>query len=209
MRALSTLVLLLLVAPGCHAKFKKEAPTLGAVRPQVLNGGRPFVQLGYTSGDGLVSAVINTVQAVKSINETDRIANAVQIDQVNSAMVQGISDTLGSGPPFAFTSAETAPVLQIEVQSYGMYVPYLGAPGSFTFDLVTRIYKPDGDRVYTAHTTCEIGAGNPDAAAVVLGVVNNSAQLKSMTDEEINNTFVTIGSWCGQEIVRKMRKHAG
>lgn len=194
---------------GCHAKFKREAPELGAVRAQVLNTGAPYVQLGYTDGSSLVGAVVNVVQAVKSINQTERIAGAVQVQDVNTAMVKGVADTLGSGPPFAFTDAPTAPLLQIEMQDYGVYVPYLGAPGVFTYDVRTRIYKPDGERVYTAHTQCSIGLGDPSAAEVVFGVVNNVGALNDMSDAQINESFAAIGSWCGQEIVRKMRRHAG
>ncbi len=200
---------LLLVLTGCHAKFKREAPELGAVRAQVVNTGAPSVQLGYTDGSSLVGAVVNVVQAVNSINQTDRIADAVQVPEVNAALVRGVGETLGSGPPFAFTDAADAPLLQLEMQDYGVYVPYLGAPGVFTFDVRVRIYKPGGERVYSARTECSIGLGDPDAAAVAFGVVNNLGALKDMTDAEINNSFVTVGSWCGQEIVRKMRKHAG
>ena len=202
-------ILSLLLLLGCHARFKREAPLLGAVRTQVVNTGSPSVQLGYTDGSSLVGAIVNVVQAVNAINQTDRIANAVQIPDVDAALVQGVADTLGSGPPFAATLAPEAPLLQLEMLDYGVYVPYLGAPGVFTFDVRTRIYRPGGERVYRARTECSIGLGDPEAAAIVFGVVNNLGALKDMTDAQINSSFVRVGSWCGEEIVRKMRKHAG
>lgn len=210
-----SLALSLLALAGCHAKFKKEAPTLGAVRVQVLMTGGPEVNLGKmynydNDAAALVSTVVNTVQAVKEIDQTKRIAQAVQIDRVNEAMKQGLGQTLAGGPPFAYTDQENAPaLLQLEVMSYGLSVPWLGAPGEFTYDIRARIYKANGDRVYRARMECTVGAGDPDAAAVVLGVVNNVKQLKEMSDAQIQETFEVTANWCGQQWVRKMRKHAG
>ena len=75
-------------------------------------------------------------------------------------------------------------MLQIEVMSYGLYSPFIGAPGTFTYDLRVRMYKPDGDRIYMTSYSCEIGAGSPDIPSAVLGLVNNVQEVEKMTDQE-------------------------
>jgi hypothetical protein len=203
-----------LVLTGCHAKFKKEAPTLGEVRTQIVVTGAPYVELGKLAveGDGVLAAaaaVVNVVQEVKGIDQTKRIMRAVQVDEVNAEFNDGLKETLGDGPPFAYTEEKKSHVLQLEVLSWGLEVPYLGAPGVFTYDLRARIYKKNGDRVYSARTSCSTGAGNPTSLEQVLGVVNNVKNLKEMSDAEINDAFKSVAYWCGQEFVTKMRRHAG
>jgi hypothetical protein len=194
---------------GCHAKFKREAPGLGAVRTHVVISGGPYVQLGQAQGDSLAAAVVNVVQAVKSAELAPKIAASVRIDDVNYAMQEGVRDTLGDGPPFTYTTNDAAPMLQLEVMSYGLYVPTLGAPGEFAYDVRVRIYKPDGDRVYSTRLRCATGAGDPEAVEVVFQVVNNSRALKDMSPEEIHNSFAEIARWCGTRLVIRMRRHAG
>ena len=216
MRQLALAALALTVMPSCHAKFKKHASSLGEVRVQTVLAGAPYVNLGkvYADSDdpGLVqvaAAVVNTVQVVNEIDQTVRIANAVHISEVNRALETGLAQTLQGGPPFAYTDALDAPaLLQVEVDSYGLNVPWMGAPGEFTYSLHLRIYDSTGDRVYNAWHTCEAGAGTPSAPEVVLSVVNNVRALNEMSDDDIHAAFETIAFWCGQEVVLKMRRHA-
>lgn len=204
------LPLLLLTVGGCHAKFKKYASTLGTVKVQVINTGGPYVELGKVQDPdaGLVGAAINVVQTVRGMDITPRIAAAVQTPQVNDALTSGLVNTIGSGPPFGI-SPDSPSLLQLEIESYGLYVPYLGAPGEFTYTALATVYKQDGERIYRNRLTCTAGVGNPETAAVVLGVVNNTKQLDQMTDAEINQVFVDTARWCGSLFVTKMRKHAG
>lgn len=213
-RTLTLLSLLFLV--GCHAKFKREAPTLGEVRTQVLTTGGPYVQLGHVDAHtdnaivALAAVAVNVAQEVQGVKLTDRIAKAVHIEDVNRGLEQGIAETLDQGPPFAWVDRKDAnATLQIEVLSYGLTVPYLGAPGLFTYDMRARIYKKDGDRVYTTHHTCTIGAGSPGVAESVLGVVNNVRELQEMSDEQINEAFAIMAEACARSFVVKMRQHAG
>lgn len=199
----------LLLLSACHPIFKREAPTLGAVRPQVVLTGGPYVQLGQTESTGLVATVINIAQVVKSEDLAERVDAAVQISDVNRAFVDSLTHTLGDGPPFGTTTNPKAPLLQLEVRSYGLYVPYLGAPGQFTYSLQARIYKPDGKRVYISDFNCAIGAGDPSVPEVVFGVVNNVQTINNMSDQELNQAFLTIADYCGQQVVIQMRKHAG
>lgn len=216
------LLFLLPLLFGCHAKFKREAPTLGAVRTEVITVGAPYVHLGQVSGGSIsvgnggvdvaiaaVGTLINVGQAIGSIDQTARIANAVNVTQVNETFEASLSQNLGSGPPFAWTSDPTASLLQLEITSWGMEVPYLGAPGAFTYDITAHIYKPNGDRVYTGYLQCTAGVGTPEAGEIVLSVVNNVRQLNEMTDAQINDTFQAIAEWCGQDFVRQLRRHAG
>lgn len=213
MRALFLLIPLL---AGCHAKFKREAPTLGSVRTQVVTTGGPYVELGHVAvatDNALIAAaatVVNVVQDVKGMDLADRIAGAVDVQAVNRAFNDGVAQTLQAGPPFAYTDAPDAPAtLQVEVLSYGLYVPAIGAPGVFTYDIRVRIYKRDGERVYKARHSCEVGAGTPGIPETVLGVVNNFAEMKEMSDAEIQQSFATLAAYCGQTFVVRMRRHAG
>lgn len=214
------LVLLVLAASGCHAKFKKEAPTLGSVRTQIITTGGPVVQLGHlgtVEGNSGLAALaniavtaVNITQDIKAGDVAGRIGQAVRTEDVNHAFNDGIAQTLQSGPPFAYSDDPNAPAtLQVEVLSYGLSVPYLGAPGVFTYDLKVRIYKKDGDRVYKARHSCEIGAGTPGVTESVLGVVNNVKEIKNMSDADINASFEAMSAYCAQTFVIKMRKHAG
>jgi hypothetical protein len=204
-----------LLGPGCHAKFKKYAPTLGEVRLQTVTTGAPYVSLGkvYTDNDSLIDLVgtaVNVVQTVKEIDQSDRIARAVDIQKVNAALQAGVQETLGSGPPFAWTDKAQAPaVLQLEILDYGLAVPGLGARGVFTYSMKARIYKADGDRVYSYSMTCDSAAGMPDSVAAALGVVNNVKQLNEMSNAQIQEAFDAMAHWCGSAFVVKMRKHAG
>ncbi|MFH1463893.1 MAG: hypothetical protein ABIO70_05880 [Pseudomonadota bacterium] len=208
---------LLLLLPACHPRYKHAAPTLGAVRVQTLGTGTPYVNLGkvYTDSNDapvaqIAAAVINTVQVVKEIDRTERIAGAVRTGEVKRALSAGLQEAMGDGPPFAITEdGGVGNVFQIEVLSYGLNVPWLGAPGSFTYDLRLRIYQADGRRVYAGRHHCDARAGNPSIAEQALFVVDNVRNLDEMSDDEISGAFETIAFWCGEEIVAKLRRQAG
>lgn len=215
MRKLSLLPLaaFLLVGTGCHAKFKKHASSLGSVQTQVVNTGGVDVYLGrLNSGDGLVSAIIDTaVNVSQMINEAevaDRIVGAVDLGRTNAALAGGFDDGMGNGPPFS-VEAEAPNMYQMEVLEYGMEAPYLGAQAVFTYNVRVRIYQADGERVYSARTGCSTAAGAPPAVSRALGLVSNIKQLDQMTDAEIQDAFDVVADWCGHEIARKTRKHAG
>ncbi len=183
---------------GCHARFKKAAPTIDDINVQVITTGGPYVELGKVWGTpetnnptvnllmDVAAVAVNVSQEIKAIDQTTRIYNAVNIDDVNRSMTAGLGQTLGSGPPFAYSGgSDTDATLQLEVLSYGLYVPYLGAPGEFTYTVRARMYRGNGERVYKTNLTCEVGAGDPEAGEMVLGIVNNIRELNEMTDEEI------------------------
>lgn len=196
------------LAGGCHAKFKKAAPNLGEVRSQTLVTTGPHVQLGMMHDDSLVAGVVNIVQAAKTYPVADRLAEAVEIEGVNEAFTSGLADSLGAGPPFAYTNDEGAPLLQVEVLSYGLQVPALGKPGVFTYDLRAKIYQPDGEQVYKTRLSCATGVGTPDAGAEWFLAINNIQQLEEMTDSEVQQAFEWAGKACGAALVEKMRRHA-
>lgn len=203
---------------ACHAKFKKNAPDLDHVRVQIVNTGGPYVNLGKVAPHDpspeahIVAAAINTGQAIREVNVGAEFAQRVDPMPLNDAMTQGMLDTIREGPPFALTTDEqVGHVLQLEVLSYGLNVPYLGAPGQFTFDVRARLYRGDtGDRVYSTSLSCDSGGvGSPDAASVVFSTVNNVKQLRNMSDEQIQQAFDDMAYWCGTYFASRMRKHAG
>lgn len=203
-----------LVLPACHAKFKNAAPGIDAVRVQVVTKGGPEAQLGmvpaWTDNDLVNAAIVatNVTQAVKSVDQERRIGAAVDVEDINTEFYYGIEETL-TGAPFDLTEDERAALLQLELLEYGLFVPYLGAPGRFEYTFRARLYTPDGDRVYRKRMSCDTGVGDPAASARVLGFVNNVKQVERMTDDEINDAFAAVARYCGQQFVVKMRKNAG
>lgn len=202
------LLLVALAVCGCHGKFKKAAPHIDTVRPQVIVTTGPFVNLGRIHDDDLISSVVNVVQGVKSVPIARRLAEGVDLDEVNDAFAAGLIDTLDGGPPFA-AHPEAQTLLEVEVIAWGLNVPQLGAPGDFHYDLRVRIYDQAGQRVYRTGQSCRIGVGDPKAVSQALFTVNNVKQLAQLTDAEITAAFADAAHLCGVELVRRMRKHAG
>jgi len=210
-KALSLAAAALVLSTGCHAKFKEAVPGIDAVNVQVLTTGGPYVQLGYMPFDdeGYVSEAINVVQAVRGAYQTDRIEDAIVISDVQDALTQGVAETLNLGVPFSTTANDpNAPLLQIEVTSYGLFVPIMGAAGQFTVSAKARIYEPDGERVYRKNLTCTLGM-DADGLEAALPIFNNARALDEMSDAELNAAFGDIAWLCGQQLVMKMRQHAG
>ncbi|MGC6494581.1 MAG: hypothetical protein ACON5B_17225 [Myxococcota bacterium] len=210
------LVLAAVAVTGCHAKFKKAAPHIDSVGMQVFVNGPPQVMLGKAQADpdsgflaGLVAAGVNIAQGVKEAELRQVIADAVDIQKVNEALTVGVTDGLGAGPPFAVGESDRRGLLQFEVVWYGMYVPQIGAPGEYSYDIVASVYDVQGKRVYRKRTNCSTGVGAPPAISEALWTINNAKQLKETPPADIQRAFTEVGSWCGLEIARKMRKHAG
>jgi len=193
---------------GCHAKFKNAAPAIDAVNVQVLTTGAPFVKLGEVpiAVDDLgLGEAINGYQQLRSLYHVGRIGEAVEPGAMEASLTHGIEATLSAGPPFGVTTAADAPLLQIEITDYGLSVPSIGAPGAFTAVAQACIYTPDGERVYRKNLNCRVSMGREEGEVFV----NNVDTLKSMTDDEINQAMAEACYACGQELVLKMRQHAG
>lgn len=203
MTTMRALVLGLLLA-GCHAKFKKAAPKLGAVHPQVVSVAQgPSVNIGSTG-----SGIVDLVNGLRSVDVADKIARAVKLEQVNDAFRAGLADTLGDGPPFGLTEESKSPTLQVEVVDYGLSVPQMGGPAAFTYRLRVRIYRPNGERVYSASLSCGSGVGGANAISEVLGTRDNMGNVLDMRKKEIQGAFDAAGEQCGRDLVLLMRKHA-
>jgi hypothetical protein len=210
--------ILLFALLGCHAKFKKNAPDLHQVRVQIVNTGGPYVTLGKVHAGEHAPAVahmaalaVNVAQTVNEINVAEDFARRVDPAPLNQTMTQGLLETIQNGPPFELTTdPQVKHTLQIEVLSYGLYVPYLGAPGQFTFDVQARLYRGDtGKRVYSTSLSCDTAAGDPSAAEVVFSAVNNVRELDQMSDEQLQATFNDMAYYCGTYFATRMRRHAG
>lgn len=190
---------------GCHAKFKKHAPELGAVRPQVVPiAAGPSVVVG-SSGN----AVVDVVSGVRAIDVAEKLSRQVDVNKVNEAFQAGLAETLGKGPPFGLTDKPKAPVLQVEVVNYGLTIPQMGGAGFFTYDLRVRIYDVDGERVYSTSTSCQVPVDGANAISEVLGMRDNLGNVMEMRKKEIQAAFDAAGDQCGRELVALMRRHAG
>lgn len=203
------LVLAVLLGAGCHQRFKRHVADIGDVRPEVLTTGGPLVWLGGTQGDSLLAAAVNVSQAVRSGDAAKRLADAVDVERVNSAFASSLIETLGAGPPFGTTPDKSASVLQVEVTNYGLTAPAMGIAGTFHYSLSVSIFMAGGKKVYRSSLTCEVPFGEASTLSQVLGTVNNSKQLREMSDEEIQAAFEGAAIGCGQQLVMKMRQHAG
>lgn len=194
---------MMLLSTGCHAKFKKYAPTLGAVRPEVIDVGAPTVQLGDSG-----NAIVDVVNGVRGVDVAKKIARQVDIEQVDAAFLEGLDESLRNGPPFTLTDKKNAPVLQVEVLNYGLYVPEMGAQGVFTYDLRVRIYTDDGERVYSTSLSCNTPVTGANAISEVLGTRDNVGNVLDMKKKEIQGAFDSAGEQCGEALTLLMRKHA-
>lgn len=215
-----------LALSACHAKFKREVQHIDAVQLQILTQAGPSAQLGHAAfvpnpaprsdeeaAANVVGAVatgaFNVVQAVKETELRKRLA-AVNVEATNAAMLDGVSQALGSGPPFHVARAgEAEDLLQLEVVKWGLSVPAVGAQGTFTYEVRARLYKGDGDRVYSSRMRCDVAAGDPNVASQALQLVNNAKQVKEMSDEELQAAFDTMAHYCGGVFVARLRRHAG
>ncbi|MEQ1502975.1 MAG: hypothetical protein ABMB14_12130 [Myxococcota bacterium] len=199
--------IVLVACAGCHARFKHHVDAIDAVRPEIRVTTGPSVLLGGVVGDGLVAAVVNVTQAVRSVQAADRLASAVDIGGVNSAFGEGLVKALGDGPPFG-SAPDAGDVMQIEVESYGLSAPVIGMAGSFTYDLHVEIFLDTGKKVYDAHQSCEVGFGDATALARAIGVVDNVHELAEMTDAEIQGAFEYAAKDCAGQFVDRLRRHA-
>lgn len=209
------LVALVCLGTGCHAKFKKHVASLGAVRPQVVHLSGPTVSLATvqtedaTPGVEVAEAVLGVAQTIRGEMLADRLARAVDTEVVDTSLVVALDETLGDGPPFALTDDPTAPLLQIELMDYGLFVPHLGAQGQFEYHIRARIYLPHGERVYTTYQTCAVPAGQPSPLARATATVDNFRQIRRMTDAEITQAFAVAAEICGAALTQRIRRHAG
>jgi hypothetical protein len=157
------------------------------------------------------TAVVDVVQTINEFGLADDLASRVDPEQMSQTMTQGLLETIQNGPPFELTTdPQVKHTLQIEVTSYGLTVPHLGAPGQFTFDVQARLYRGDtGKRVYSTSLSCDSAAGDPDAAEVVFNAVNNVREIDEMSDEQLQAAFNDMAYYCGTYFATQMRKHAG
>ena len=192
---------------GCHARFKKHVGDIGDVRPQVIVQGGPEVVLGG-GGEGIAGLAVDVVQGVRGAQAAERIAEAVEIREVDKAFARGFGGALGAGPPFGTSDATDASLLQVEVLGYGLYAPVMGQPGSFLYQTKVSIYLPDGKKVYKVNHSCTVGFGDAMPVSVATGTVDNVKQLEQMSDAEIQAVFEGAAKRCGEQLVVKMREHA-
>jgi hypothetical protein len=209
MRQTVIVAIFVTLAFGCHARFKAAVPNINTVQLRVHTSVGPQVRLGKTDAGGVIGAVINIVQEVRSVDQTRRLRQAIRPEAVEDAVLEGMSASL-DGHPFSFSAGGNADaLLDMDVRRYGLYVAHIGAPGTFDFIGKLKIYDKDSQRIYAKRLRCRVWAGDPTAPAIVFRAVNNVRTLKAMSDEDINNTFADVANYCGQRFVMKMRKHAG
>lgn len=207
MSVLQTVCLTLLLS-GCHATFKRNVGSINTVNAQSFTTAPPHVNLGNLYQNDIISLAVNTYQTLQENRAERRIREGLNPEGVTTALTSSFGDALGNGPPFGYTNGNTADAtVQMEIQSYGMEVPYIGAQGVFEYRIRVRAYRADGRSIYKARTTCSNAAGAPRDVAVAFGTVNNVRQLEQMSDAQIQGAFDKVAEWCAWEVVRKMRKH--
>ena len=204
------LLLLSVTLLGCYGRLKREAPHMADVKTQVFDPARPAVRLDTPRDGSAVGIVVDAYQTGQAIRVARRIEGAVEVPGISHALERGIGEGLDGGPPFAHTTERQADgTLQLEVLRWGLEVPRLGAPGHFTYRVRVRLFRKDGRRIYRQRVRCDTAAGAPPEISMVLGTVNNVRQLEEMPDEELQAAFEEVARWCGMEVARRIRQHAG
>ena len=216
--------ILLLAVLGCHATFHKNAPDLHQVRVQVTMSGEPDVDLGKfdqqnqgpvsrtpQAGNMMEAQAMDAEQTATEMDLERALAHRVAPHPLTEKMTQGLLDTMQNGPPFALTTdPQVKSTLQIDVTSYGLSVPYIGAPGEFVFDVRARLTRGDnGKVVYSTSLRCDTEAGDPMASARALDAVDHVREIQRMSDEEHQAAFNDMAYYCGTYFATRMRKHAG
>jgi len=206
MRTVCWMALVGLMTSGCHAKFKKNASLLGDVQPQVVVAGGPTALL--QGGDASASGVVVTaVQIFRASKARDRLQEAVDVDHVSNAFVAGLDDGLSSGIPFGLTGAQDAPVLQVEVISWGLEAPQMGRQGALTYRLRIRAYDRDARRVYATRHDCAVGFGDAPGISHALGTVDNVKQLNKLSNAELQQIYEAGARACGEQLAVRIRRH--
>jgi len=223
---LLTATLALATITGCHARFKRAVGSIDDIQLQAVTTAGPSAQLGraYYVGDptpdsrgeatanvigAVATGVFNVVQGVKEAEIVRRIS-AIDIERSNQAMLDGVARALGQGPPFeARPMGQSDNLLQLELIEWGLRVPGVGVPGSFSYVVRARGYDSTGRRIYKSRLRCDIMAGDPSPVSQSLLLVNNAKQVKRMTDGELQGAFDALAEYCGSVFVTRMRRHAG
>lgn len=215
-----TLLALALVAlTGCHARYKKLAPSIGSVRPTVAQPGAPTLSLGSAatpevSGD-VIEDVVDAAVAVGTITQAPKaqgvLRRAIQPEEVAAAL----EASLMQSPMEAALPHKIGPngkhVMQVRVNDYGVDVSG-GAPVFFTSVSVRIDRKRDGKRVYRATTTCtEPLTDMPDiplATVQKFQALQGLSEVAALTPEELEAIALTGIERCGQRVVERMARHA-
>ena len=113
------------------------------------------------------------------------------------------------GAPFNAQGKKKAPLFQIEVLDYGLDASNMGQQGSFFTNMRLRIYERDGRRVYASSYECHTGFADADVFSQLTGTVDNLKQLNELNDEQLQELFDWGLKECSQQVVARLRKHAG
>lgn len=205
----TVLLLAIPLVVGCHARFKKHAPELGAMRAEVITVSGPNVNLGRAGGDSILALAYDISQSLREGGIAMSIAQKVDPESVNAAFLDGFSAALADGPPVAYDPS-SGHVLQFELVDWGLETYGWGSPGVFNYDLVVHGFRDDNKKIYRARFNCRTNAG---AAGWVeqspfVGA-NHPEKIRNLPDAEVQAIFNATAADCGRQVVRKMRYHAG
>jgi hypothetical protein len=209
-----TLLMVLALVGGCHSRFKKHAPTVGAVRVEAITMRGPNVNLGRSpvSGGGLIgaaAAAYDITQMVREGNIASHIAGKVDSAQVNAAFVQGFREGLGDGPPFGTTEGEGG-LLQFELVDWGLEMYGFASPGVYNYEVIVRGFRPDGKKMYRTSFQCFADAGTAGWAERNPFIGQNDPNaIKNIPAEQIQGIFDATAYDCGKQFVAVVRRHAG
>jgi hypothetical protein len=184
-------VLLLL---GCASHHLP--PGIGALR----------VETALMSEDPNIELYIPTVSAPSPVpgmrveiplvdDPRERIARAVDPDPVEQALGEGIAAALT--PPLGLTSDPTAPVLSVDVNSWGVRQAESGyvnrGPSTFWFTMRARIYDTKDRAIFSIGHTCQYQA---------------PAAVTEMPRDAVMFRFVAAAEACGRELIQVIRDSA-
>lgn len=200
---------LLLSITGCHARYKRLAPSIDAVRTEVAVNNGPTVTLPYVQGvsqDDPIAAVVNITQAVRSVNTAAHLGRKVDPDQVNDVFQQQFAMELAA-TPFRHDPG-AGDVLRFELVDWGLEVPTVNSPGVFNYRLRVRGYRADGSKFYRGSVNCVMDAGTSGWIEMTPFGDNNPNRIKNLTAAEVQEIFDATAADCAGWTVDQLRRQA-
>lgn len=218
-----SLILVTVFLVGCHARFKRYAPTLGDVSVQTLVVAGPSVDLGHVAPPPppqgqppnviaeAAAAAANIASDIEAARIAGRLARVVEPPALARELEGTVGNVLGGGPPFAYVPGQgpAGGKLEIQITNYGLFVE--GSQPVFRIDLGARIYRAgDGKRVYSHAMSCSSaqGGGAWGPWGQLAGIAAAVALIESMNDNELRGAVLQAAQTCAGNFVSAMRRHA-
>ncbi len=219
-RTLSALLVVVL-ASGCHGKFRRVAESLGSVRPIVTVAGRPSVSVapGWSSTTpenekvAAVEAAVELGTGIATAREqaqvSKKLLKAVDSDELTQAAIVGFNRGVDASVlPFEVREDGRHP-LRITITDYGFVVSD-GQPAVASEIDLELTHKREKERVYRAHRTCVTPLQSLDTSVDVAGIGDLLAMqyLSDLKPAQLDALLTDHVRACARQAAEAMARHA-